>query len=692
MTEAVEMQQIFNEIQTCAAGEISEKLARSVRLLGSSAALAPVLHAVLCSKRAALPPRIVGFTRRLFEELAEQKAAVLVEVFAYLLHFTQSKATRCRQQAMQLLLMILQIRRYDLSTATLQQISERLFDKDAGVRRTALQICLLYQESGLGDRLVMQGVLKDVIRHDQSSDVRRVGVVQLQPGPETLNCLVERCADASAGVRKAFWMACFPRIDVRELSAPQRVFLMQTAFHEREFEAKRHFMRVVDQLGIEGFAECFHCDERVYDEILESYFAISGEEYTLRECTPGLVHMMFVYYRTREERDGRDSLALPDIDALLGDIQTCCAALEDSVAQRADEPAAASVHSQVRVVVGLFRILGFYDLFDELPRKRVLRIVKHLFTQCSASEVVEEAVLLCKRLCASDLTSFIGAAIKKTRGSPLCFAICECVMKHLPHSELHDAIFQEIAIPNLAESIGIIYWYFYLKPSPSLQDLFFSFLPCKKAIEGAADLVAAGHVPAADLELCLRTQMGQFDENAVVPIAKLFLVKKITDPAYLKFLILVYYSTDTEAVQQYLSLYFHHLFSEDASPLIGVFCPVFQLITENYRVFADQALHWVYGSKVKDCAQRLFYEICLFVHNNFDTIKNRRYLFATLERFAISPDWEPVLTRKIVYVFNQIIRKRPSENIHAITARLMEVNDGAPLDMDDFNAVRSLLE
>lgn len=691
MGTLAQLQQIFNEIQTCTPQAYAARAQDAVEMAANDASFLTVLHTVLASKKASLPDRVLGFLRRIFEGLGKAHQGVLERIFYYLLDFVDSKSCRCRKHALHLLSMILGVAKYPLARDTLQRISERLFDRDAGVRREALRICLEYQEHELGEGLRLVGVLKDVVRFDQSHEVRRAGLAGIVVAPETLNCIVERCTDVNVGVRRAFWAGCFERLQLREIPAPQRVYLMKSALSEREFDARSIFLQAVERLGLEEFVDCFYCEEKAFGDVVEHYLRQGREELALTRLTPGYVCMMGIYYRLKEDDVGRDGLDLMDLDEFLDLISERCRALEARMQGPDGVLPGAPPDEDIKTLVGLFRLLAFYDLFGDRSRRRVLKIINSLLARCSARDVVEEAVLLCKRICSSDLVSFLGSVIKKLRGSPLCYTVSECVMKCLPHGELHEAIFQEIAIPNLNESLEIVFWYFLLRPSKNLEELLLSFLPNAKAVRCVADLVLAGHVDPGAVSAAIESQLFRFDENVAIPTAKLLLARRLAGSEYFKYLLLIFYSTEDGSIQQYLSLFFYEYFAHDPQPVIDVFCDVMQLITDNYRVFADQALFWISNSQAPHGTQHLFFSICCHMLRGYDGMKNRRLLFFTLDRISIQPCWEPVLTKKIIYVLGQIIKKRPKEQTQHLLAKLMEIDDGSPLDAGEFTLLRDAL-
>lgn len=63
-------------------------------------------------------------------------------------------------------------------------------------------------------------------------------------------------------------------------------------------------------------------------------------------------------------------------------------------------------------------MLTFYDLFTEESRKQILKIISTLLTKSNIREIVEESVILAKRVCSNDIIPFLGSIIKKKGALP----------------------------------------------------------------------------------------------------------------------------------------------------------------------------------------------------------------------------------------------------------------------------------
>lgn len=682
MSSLVQLQQIFNEIQTCDSRAYTENLATTLQIISTDSSFLTILHSILACKRNTCPGRVSLFLERIFEELKNRRPDIFKRLFQYLLEFTNSKNGRTRKHSLRLVSMLLDLEKHELSMEILQSISERLFDKEASVRKEALKICLIYQESSLNDSLKIQGVLKDVLRYDQVHEIRKICLLQIGICPSTINCVIERCIDLNVNVRKIFWMNCFKKISIEDIPISQRIFLMKSAFNEREFDAKNIFLQFAREFGLDRFVRHFFCSENVYDEVIESLIN-SDDEYALTTFTPSFVHFLNIYYRFKENMDGRDSLNLMGLEEFLNILRSRCTSLEENINSNDND-----IVDEIRTISGLFKLLSFYDIFNDSDRKSVLSIINHLLTKCSIKEVVEESVVLCGKICSKDIVTFLGSIIKRIRGTKLCFVVCECIMKHLPFTEMHEAIFQEIVVTNINEGLDILFWYLIAKPSKATEEFYLSFLPNKKILDGATDLVLLNIIDISSIYEQILYQASSFNENAVIPVTKLLLAKKIGDHIFFKNLLLIFYSTETEYIQQYLSVFFNEYLYADSSPLTDIFCDVMQLITENHKIFVDQSLAWIGGSRTTNGYQVLFFKICLFICNNYEEMKNRKFLFAALEKTMVLPSWESILTKKIIYVISLILKKRPRENVQALLTKLMEIDDGSPLETQEFKDLK----
>ena len=52
----------------------------------------------------------------------------------------------------------------------------------------------------------------------------------------------------------------------------------------------------------------------------------------------------------------------------------------------------------------------------------------------------------------------------------------------------------------------------------------------------------------------------------------------------------------------------------------------------------------------------------------------------------------PLTNKKIIYLLGCIIKKRPRENVNQLLTKIMEFDDGSPLDGDTFDLLKSLIK
>lgn len=677
-----QLQEIFNEIQNCDSKRFNENMLKTLSIIPIDNSFLRIIDCILVYSKNSPPPKVIHFIRRILEELKETNNDIFNIISLYLLEMTQCKRAKIRRNALKLIQLILLIQNGCNDNDYLAKIAEKLFDKDTSVRKEALKICLSFQSHRLSDSLTIQTAIKDMIRYDTSQEIRKIGFLGLELNESTLNCILERCIDSSAAIRKAFWTEYFPKIDLKSLNYTQRIYLMKKGINEREFNAKDIFLEKIRTYGLNQFIEDFYSEDHEYNVCIEAYLTNNEEKYELDRYTPSYLYFLNCYYKITEDKYGRDSLNLLPLDEFLQIFHLKCVELE-KLDKNTDE-----AKNQFQILKYFIKILGFYDFFTDDSKKYIISIVNYIILSCNFVPVVEECVILLVKTCSENLIKILGSLIKKTRGKTICFSICEAVMKHLELCEMHNAILSEIAILDIEQSVNIFFWYYMKNPNPNIEEQYLSMLPNKKVIEGCTDLVLRNILDVSKIEECLLTQISRFNQSCVIPICKLLLGKKISSTEYIKYLLLIYYSTEVESIQQYLSLFFYEYFKNNPEALINIFCDVLELITANHKIFVDQALFWISNSQDSLKYQLLYFNICVSIQNRYETLVNKKYCFLALSLIPIEPTWDKIITKKIITVFGLIIRKRPRENVNVLLNQLVEIDDGAPLLIEDYNDLK----
>ncbi|KAI5152471.1 hypothetical protein ENBRE01_2854 [Enteropsectra breve] len=702
----IELQRIFTTIQKCSSAVYNESIKAVCKILAyeyncssnstnGCRLIHDIIHKILLCPRGSIPVRITNFMSRVFEDLNISHPQILLDIYDYICHFTISKNTKARKFAFLLLRTILKITKYSLDEAKLQIIVERLFDKDTGVRKEALRCALLYQDSRMGKSLQIWGIIKDLVRYDTSSEIRRIAMSGLEPHEGVLNCILERAQDVSPAIRKAFWLQRFEGLDLGCLQSCQRIFLMKIAFAEREFDAKSIFIDRISTFGLENVIEDFVGYEnnelnrigstsilQMFDEVLVCCLEKTDRVYKLDKLTPGWIHFIEVYFKYREERAGRDSLNIKPINEFISIIY---GQIEDIERDGATE-------NKVKIVQGLFRLVDFYDVFTDETRKKFLNISHKILAESKIAEVAEEAVVLCKKLSSSDVVRVLGSVIKKTKGSALCIKVCEAVLKHIPFCAMHEAIFEEIVLLSGGSAAYILFWYILQNQSKTIIKFYLDHLPDKKILDGACDLVIKNIIDISEIISTVVALAQNLDESVVVSCCKLILAGKIEDPLQIRpcltGLILIYYMTQSEEIQQFLSLFFFEYFRIAPQTLIEIFPSLLESITDRQRIFVDQSFYWLSFTNEKQVYYELYFKICVYILNNFESLKNKKHLFSTLEKIQITEEWDKSDIKKLIYLMTMIIKKRPKENSQLLISRLMEMDDGEPLEPSAFQLLK----
>lgn len=675
------LQQIFNEIQICNSKTFTENLGAALSIIPTDSSFLRIVDTILVHQ-ASIPARIVHFIKRVFEELNETRKEIIIALIAYLLEKSSCKSTKVRKNALRLMHTILSIQGDYCDCDLLAKIAEKLFDKEPSVRKEALKICIEFQHQHLNDSLTIQTTIKDIVRYDASHEIRKIGFLGLEISASTLNCILERCIDSNVSIRKVFWEKYFHKIDLTKLTHPQRIYLMKRGINERSFNAKEMFLEKIRCYGLDQFIEDFYCEDREYEICIEEYLKYNTEQYEMSKYTPSYLYFLCCYYRITEEIHGRDALKLLPLDEFLQIFYLKCVDLEKIMAESEKST------NEMRVLRYFLKILAFYDLFTSESKKYVISITDHIILKCNFVQLVDDCISLLVKTCSDSITKAAGRLIKKTRGKSICFTVCEAVMRYLPYGEIHEAILSEIAILDIEKSSNIFFWYFIKNPNPNIETQYLSLLPSKKVVEGCADLALLGLLDVSKIKDCLLVQLTRFNQNVVIPVCKLLLGNKLDSVEAVKYLFLIYYSTDIESIQQYLSLFFYEYFRLNLQPLLDVFCDVMNLISSNHRVFVDQSLFWISNSEYPSKYQAIYLKVCIFIHNNYDALTNRKYYFSVLSGITADSSWDPIMSKKIIIVLGLIIRKRPRENIHLLLNQVLEIDDGVPLSSDEFGKLQ----
>jgi condensin complex subunit 3 len=711
MSNLQKMQLAFNRIQTSSCTDTLRDMVHILSTQNVFGDFCCILDTILMCRRAAIPAKIVVFLKRIFEDLSETPGGsqFILGIFGYLTRLTESRITKARKNSLLVLKLIIDIPRTKvvITPDFLSKICERLFDREKSVRKEALKVLANHQDVQLNPRIRIINLFKDITRHDPSHEVRSLALHVTSVGPETYNCIIERCVDINEGIRRLFYTQHLPRLNLRELSWDRRIFLMEKALLERGLDARQHFVQAV--LSTYSFpSEALEFTRAFYDRaslrhleaVLRGIFDEVGCEPSFGYLTESLTEENTFLARVSlsyiEEASGRDSLNLPELGVFVEIVYEACLSIIGTDEER---------QAMVGMIKNLFVILRFYDFFSNDARKFILSMVYKLLVKHTVEEVVAEAMQLLGLACEADLDMFLGSVISKTAGTSqsLTLTVCSQIMKHIkPFGELHQAIINEMVLPNMedsevrAEILEIGFYYLLESHNDAIEACLRAGLrEDPRILSMCIDLAItrADSLMLNEVVGHLESELINKNEGALIPASKLVLSSMVLEAGFRTQFIAgalrAYYETTNDHLQQYLTVMFYELFTNDSSPLIAVFCSVLESLSGSHRVFIDQALYWISNSSHPNGSQELFYGICMHLLNGYENTVNKKMLLGVLEKIEILPCWGLRMVKKILFCCSLLMKKLGSRHsLGEVIGRLMAIDDGEPISQEDLGDVK----
>lgn len=707
---------ILNEIQDADSRIFSNHLNTALGIIETDECFLEIIKIVLVNQKTSIPYKITGFFKKIFEELKNKKPEILTSLLYYLGDTLSCKAKTIRKHCLLFIDMILLLdhQPQDCLIIILRSVSEKLFDKDAGTRKEALKICLRYQMVRINETLKIQNILKDVIRHDTSIEVRKMCLQSLDINDNTINCIIERAMDFNPTVRSIFWNCIIPKINLFALERPKILFLMKQAITDRNIDLKMAFIEKCVSNGFINSLEIIYSkDNGILDKMLKYYIITDGiydlgillntnDNNFFPSFHPSTLHFINLFLTMKEDAKGRDNLGLLPIEDYLRILY------EKSLEVHSENE---NFELSKLSIIYLFKILSFYDIFTNKSIKMILNLISNLILKTQIHEIVEECIKLSKRVCGNDLVNFIGSIIKKTRGTKMCIHVCECVFRHFPTNEIKNmeemknAIINEIAMLSMNEAAGIFYWCLVHEINDLSTKVYLSFLPDKNILNGVADLIILNRIYNYDVVVKLiqdiidksfESSTFVLDDDFYIVICKLLISKKIEISNHVKFLLISFYSISSERIQQYLSLFFYEYFYKNPKLLIDGFCFVLDYLEISQKIFVDQALYWLSLKNIIDKSMAhtdfrdLFFNISVFLLKHHATIKYRKFFFYTLDYIFNTKNIfaDSRFNKKMIYIFSSIIKLNLAEDINGYLSKFIVNDDGTPLTTDEYEALK----
>ncbi|KAL6122306.1 cnd3 [Nucleospora cyclopteri] len=681
MSNLNELSRLFNRVQSAPSSETANLLDRIIKIIEIDDSFLLIINKILLCKKSTIPAKLINFLNKVVEYLSDKRENILQSLFLYILQFTDSKSVLARRNSLQLLYLIIDINyEKNIEQGTLEKIAERLFDKETSVRKYAIKISMRFQDRKINKNTIIINILKDVLRHDHSIEIRRMIIKGLEVTENTTSCLLERAVDIDMTIRRIFWEKILPKIKLTSLSVNKRIFILKRAFLEREFDATPFFYSFISDLNLEIFLKEFYCNEKEYATVIQNYLLNESRTFQLDKFDHIYVNFIYQYYLFIEQKMGRDSLELMDLKEFTEILYLRAVEINENQPE------------EVCAVKKLFKLLEFYDIFTDESKKYILSVVKKLLINTKITEIVEEAVILLKRICSEELLSFLKMLLGKLKGTKIGFILAEKIIKNvkLP-ADFEDAVINEIVLKYPEESLNVILQYFirHKRIDQNLWEIYINYKTNLTVIEGITDLILLNIVDMNDVIYLF----SDYDENTVIPLSKLILAGKISDQKFIKLLLFTFYTTETESIQQYLTCFFFEFFRKNSSVLISVYCEVLEEIESFHQIFIDQAIYWISNDIFgQNALQKLFYSVSIFVLKNYENLKNKSYLFRTFDKIEIGENWDKKLIKSLIYIFTGIIRKRPKENAQMVLHALIELDDGMPLDKTDIDQIENELK
>ena len=679
--QTLRLREVFGEVQGRRGNPTERDVCEATRIAAQAdsgfVALREVFSVILLSKKKDIPAGIVSFSKRVLLALRkeEQGAGVMRRVYKFLLSAAECKDRRVRRKAL-VLLQIVGMEECDTAL-----LSQRLFDRDRGVRKECVRLLRPLQGVHLNQKTSILGLFKDLMRYDPSPEVRREAVKSVSVDASTSPYLVLACEDASVGVRRVFYEDVLAKLNLKDVEREKRMLVLRRAHSEREFDAMSFLSRkCLSEYGAHGvfrLAEDFY-DDGVPDALrilLQGHFraerpaisAIESESLSQAGSYLLLEHLSFV-----EDEFGRDSLELLPIERFLELLyKRCCESLADK--------------AKVCVAMNMLRMLRFYEIFEERAQKVIKGTVYKVLGKNFVGEIVDEAIAL---PCVVNDLFFLGTLVKKNIDSEDVLVLSKSIMKNIrPFGELHRAIYKEVLPRHLnrrnAQMVFEIVFFYYLE-RPEAECLEFLVDNVADTFPMLVDLYLGGNTnELLKTAIFGHLRMGMGGESMAIPVSKIMLFDG--NDVFLVELVALYYGTCSDETKQYLTVFFREYFGKFSSVLVSGFCDVFEAVAENRRLWTEQAVYWLQASSTPDTT-RFAYNICIYMLRDQKDL-HRKALARIFDAVELQSA-DPKLIKKIIYCCNLLFKR--GVGVGSLIEKAMVIDDGEPIDRADVDEIREL--
>jgi hypothetical protein len=470
-----------------------------------------------------------------------------------------------------------------------RKVGEKMFDREAAVRVIAAGIACRHQEDAVDGELTFKRILKDLLRHDPSAEVRRLVVSKITAERTTLPAILERAVDCNDSVRMAL-VERVPSLDLSLFEQGERAVLLGRMESERNPEIRKKFLSGMEMLFRDSFmgeyeslVSAFFVEgdnsplSRVLRELMKSYeYIVEFDEHFISRAVPSLVFLMNVSLEHTEEEKGRDALVLPDLEVGLKWIVDCVG--EEYVSE-------------------LFKTIGFYDLFGSCEKALVGKFSVYLLGKTNSERVIKETVVLVRKAFGTE-TKILRKILSSNSSMETVSEIAR-VYPELPQT--NEALFSEIcvvvqsALCKEGDKSAALRAHFFLalaSNSVSTQTYIERFGSLSIALEILVDLVLILDSQEAADFLRDRIRAGAVSCKY---IAKLIAAERFSENERMDFLcgiLCKFYSGGMDADEtQFIHVFLHEHFGRRPADFLSLYQRVVNEI-HHWKVFNDQGVLW----------------------------------------------------------------------------------------------------
>ncbi|KAH7096918.1 nuclear condensing complex subunit [Auriculariales sp. MPI-PUGE-AT-0066] len=320
---------------------------------------------------------------------------------------------------------------------------ERTFDKEVNIRVAAIQGLGHWTQQDDKDtrgELIID-MLKDVLVHDPSPEVRKMAMLMMPLSPRTLELALTRVQDQDPSVRRLVYEKIVPAVRARHIRPEHLTAVVMAGLRDREETVKtaarsmvagwvkkeeEDFERADDPtvtlavlfkiIALFEFDRDMEATELTLQSIFESRRDILdrldfSEQYW-QQMSPekALLARVFVDFCTKNKDEARMERTLPVVTAMAFRVQDGANTLDELMAEGdgADE----DVTDQIFILTQMMRMAAQLDYADEIGRRKMFALVRNMLGQESLAEQLVAPCLDVLRVLSSSERDLIRVVVE----------------------------------------------------------------------------------------------------------------------------------------------------------------------------------------------------------------------------------------------------------------------------------------